>query len=222
MESPLESSLKLDPLRVLRAAVKLVAAVDLTEIPDAALAADLVSLRRSMDRMDGVFARWAVGAQGRGIGLADGHASLPAWLGWNTGIRRATVNHELRVGAVADLLDETGAAWRNGEISTGAMETIAWARVAGHDEKLAACERELLDLARRGKHAELRKATDHFRNLARGDGREPERCNGFTVSKLLDGRNAVTALIVVVVTIVAALSSAATGTDAEDRPGDHG
>ena len=73
-----EQAEALDPVRALRAAVRLVAAIDLTELPDAAIAGDLVSLRRSMDRLDGAFAHWAVTARGRGIGLADGHASMPA------------------------------------------------------------------------------------------------------------------------------------------------
>ena len=180
-----------DPVRVLRAAVKLVAGVDLTAMPDAAIADDLVSLRRSMDRLDGAFAHWSVTAQGRGVGLADGHGSLPAWLGWKTGVRRAVMNHTIRVGDAAELLTESGAAWRNGEISTGAMEAIASARVAGHDHNLAACEPEFLALARAGQHRALRQATDHFRNFARGDGKEPMDCNGLTLSKLMDGRTAV-------------------------------
>ena len=122
------SELMVDPLCALRAAVRLVATVDLTELSDAAIAAEVVGLRRSMDRLDGVFAQWSLGAQGRGVGLADGHASMAAWLGWKTGIRRSAMNAVLRVGAVADLLETTGAAWRAGEISSGAMEAIASAR----------------------------------------------------------------------------------------------
>lgn len=76
-------------------------------------------------------------------------------------------------------------------MATGAMEAIASARVAGHDHKLAACEPEFLALARTGKHRELRQATDHFRNFARGDGKQPMDCNGLTLSKLMDGRTAV-------------------------------
>ncbi len=181
-----------DPLGVLRAAVKLVAAMALTDCADAAIAKDLVRLRRSMDRLDGVFAHWSVTAQGRGLGLADGHSSMPAWMGWKTGIRRTVMNHSMRVAEVAELLPESGAAWRNGEISTGAMEAIASARVAGHDEKLAVCEAEFLKLARRGEHPALRKAVAHFRNLAQGDGTEPADCNGLTLSPILGGRTAVT------------------------------
>ena len=180
-----------DPVRALRAAVKLVAAMDLTECADAAIAEDLVSLRRSMDRLDGVFAHWSVAAQGRGLGLADGHSSMPAWMGWKT-VRRAVMNHSMLVGEVAELLPKSGAAWRNGEISTGAMEAIASARIAGHDAKLAACEAEFLKLARKGEHPALRKAAAHFRNLARGDGTEPQDCNGLTLSPTLGGRTAVT------------------------------
>ena len=161
MEAGRDTEIAADPVRVLRAAVRLVASVDLTELADAAIAADLVSLRRSMDRLDGVFAEWSVAAQGRGVGLADGHGSIAAWLGWKTGVRRSTMNHVLRVG------------------------------VAGHDDQLKGCEPELVQLGREGKHWALRQAAAQFRNYARGDGAAPEDCDGLTLSPLLDGRCAV-------------------------------
>ena len=180
-----------DPLGALRSAVALIADVDLSVMADAAIAADVVALRRSMDRLDGVFAAWTLGAQGRGVGLADGHSSMPAWLGWRTGMRRGAVNSVIRNAEAADLLEESGGAWRAGEISSGAMEAIASARVDGHDDELRACERELLDLARRGDHASLRRAAGHVRNLARADGTEPADRDGLTLGKLLDGRTVI-------------------------------
>ncbi len=169
------------------------ASVDLTELADAAIAADLVSLRRSMDRLDGVFAAWSVAAQGRGIGLADGHGSIAAWLGWKTGMRRSTMNHVLRVGEAAELLAEAeaGAAWRAAEINTGAMEAIAGACVDGPDDQFKGCEPELVKLGREGKHWALRQAAAQFRNYARGDGTAPEDGDGLTLPPLLDARCAV-------------------------------
>ena len=69
------------------------------------------------------------------------------------------------------------------------MEAIAAARVAGHDEKLAACEEEFYDLARRGDHKGVRRAAEAFKHLARADGTMPIEPDGLRLSKVLDGRS---------------------------------
>ena len=78
--------------------------------------------------------------------------STPAWLAWQTGLHRGQVGRAISTADLAELLPTMGAAWKAGQVSTNAMETIAAARVPGHDEKLAACETEFSDLARRGEH----------------------------------------------------------------------
>ena len=51
---------------------------------------------------------------------------------------------------LGDVLPATRSAWRDGEISTGAIRLIGSARVKGYDEELGAIEPEPLDAARRG------------------------------------------------------------------------
>ena len=56
---------------------------------------------------------------------------------------------------LCELLPGTGAAWREGRITTTAVELITAARVSGCDEDLVAMEETFLDFARRGDHKHL-------------------------------------------------------------------
>ncbi len=179
------------PIELLRVAVDEIAELDPLHLSDPALAHDLVALRRQMDRQEAAFARLAHAAHRRGIGSADGAASTAAWLRHRAGMREGDAKAAIESGAVFEILTETGRAWRAGEVSTGAARTIAAARVVGHDDELAACEPELLDLARRNDLRSLRLVTSHFRKLALADGAAPGEQDGLYVSRLYDGRTVV-------------------------------
>jgi hypothetical protein len=84
------------------------------------------------------------------------------------------------------LLPATGDAWRDGKVSTSAVEMIAAARVPGFDEELVAIEGEFLDRAQRGDHKTLAMLTQHFRACARADGSKPEQADGVTVAEVGD------------------------------------
>ena len=73
-------------------------------------------------------------------------------------MREGDARAAVEAGELSELLDDTGAAWRAGEISSGAARTIFGARVEGHDETLKTSEPILLDLARRGDLRSLRRA----------------------------------------------------------------
>ena len=118
----------------------------------------------------------------------DEYRSTASWLGWKTGVFAGQVRRSINHAEVAELLPETGHAWRAGKISTPAMEAITSARVPGHDEKLAAVESEFLKLAKRGEHASLRRLAACFRDVATADGMPPADPNGLTMSKVLDRR----------------------------------
>jgi hypothetical protein len=79
----------------------------------------------------------------------DGAASTSSWLRWQAGMREGDARAAIEAGEATDLLSDTGAAWRDGEITSGAARSIVGARVDGHDEQLVGCEPVLLDLARR-------------------------------------------------------------------------
>ena len=95
---------------------------------------------------------------------------------------RGRVRKVLRHAELCELLPETGQAWRDGKITSTAVELIAGARVAGCDEELVAVEAEFLDLARRGDHKTLQMLTQHFKACARADGSKPAPPDEFTVA----------------------------------------
>jgi hypothetical protein len=179
------------PVDRLRDAVDALVAVDPVDLSDAALAHELVALRRQMDRQDAAFARLARAAHGRGLGSADGAASTAAWLRHRAGMREGDAKAAIQSGEACAVLGATGEAWRAGEISTGAARTIVGARVDGHDDALLACEPALLDLARRGDLRSLRRAAAHFRKLALADGSPPSVQDGLYLARTFDGRTVV-------------------------------
>src|SRR4051812_22598060 len=103
--------------------------VDPSELSDVALAAELLALRARIDRLEGRFAQLAVAANQRGIGTVDGAQSTASLLRRQAGMREGDAKAAIEAGETSELLEETGAAWRAGEISSGAARTIFAARV---------------------------------------------------------------------------------------------
>jgi Domain of unknown function (DUF222) len=165
-----------------------VVAIEPAELSDVALAGGLVALRREMDRLEAVFARLAHAGHVRGVGSVDGAVSTAAWLRHRAGMREGDAKAAIECGAMGELLADTGAAWRSGEISSGAARTIAAARVEGNDDRFSDCEGVFIELARAGDMRNLRRATAHFRNLARADGREPRVPDGLHLSRTFENR----------------------------------
>ena len=177
-----------DPFVMLRATLELFAAAPSKALTDPELTADVIRLQRQIGRLEAVFAEYALGSHRRGLCGHDAYRSTPAWLSWRTGLHRGQVQRAMDTADLAELLPTMGAAWRAGLVSTGAMDAIAAARVPGHDEKLAACETEFLDLATRGDHKGVRDAAEVFKQHARADGSVPVEPDGLRLSKVLDGR----------------------------------
>lgn len=177
-----------DPIRGLHAAADAVLEQDPAEQTVEELGADLVRLRRQIDRLEAGFAQRTLAAHRRGVGLEDGHQSTPAWIAWKTGMFRPAVGKVLRHAELAELLPETGTAWRDGTITATAVELIANARVADCDEELKGSEDEFLESARRGDHKTLRILTQHFAACARANGSKPEPPEGFRLVAVGDRR----------------------------------
>lgn len=133
-----------------------------------------------------MFAAWVLAAVRRGIGVADGYVDTVAWLAWKTGAPRGAVRKVLRHAELAELLSAAGAAWREGRITSTAVELIAAARVDGCDDELRAIEPELLERAERGDHTSLRILTQHFRECARADGSKPPLPDGLRLATVGD------------------------------------
>ncbi len=176
----------LGPVRGLRRQVDRVAESDLAAMTDAELAQDLVALRTQADRIESVLAEMTMTVNRCAVGLADGYRSTPAWVRWKTGQNLTDVRRVERLGQVAELLPDTGQAWRAGEITSEAMDLIARARVAGAEDEFVASESEFLRLARGGDHRSLRIATEHFAKCARADGTPPEVVDGITLAAVGD------------------------------------
>src|SRR6478752_4033955 len=175
-----------DPVGDLGTAVEGVLGVDPVALPAAELQTDLLRWSRRRDREDAGFAAWVLAAVRTGIGVEDGFVDTVAWLSWKTGRARGDLRQLLRWAELAELLPETGAAWRDGKITTSAVELIAAARVPDCDEELRAMEPEFLDRAMRGDHKTLRMLTQHFRACARADGSKPALPDEFTIAEVGD------------------------------------
>ena len=175
-----------DPIRGFRASVDAVVSIDVDAMVDAELASDLVRLQRQADRIAAKLAEMTAKAKTRGVGIADGHASTSAWVRWQTGQSPTAVHRVERLGSLLELLPDTGQLWRDGQITTGAVELIAAARVPGHDDELVACEPEFLGFALRRDHHSLRRVTQHFAKCARADGNQPSPADGITLSPVGD------------------------------------
>jgi hypothetical protein len=180
-------------MECLETAVEALAEADPTTLPDILLADEVVAMRAQMDRLDAVFAGFAAAAHRRGVGTGDGAASTAAWLAQHAGMRTGDARAAIEAGEVATILPDAGAAWREGEVSTGAFRWIAGARVPDHDDLLLACEPALLGLARSGDLGALRRAAAHFRNLARADSTPPGVHDGLYLSKAYSGTHVLSA-----------------------------
>jgi hypothetical protein len=168
-------------------------APDPDRMSDLEIADELVRRRAEIDRLEAEFAQLAWAGHRRGIGAVDGSPSTQAWLRRHTGMREGDARAAFETGEVSELLSAIGAAWRQGEITTGAVRTIAAARVDGHDLELVALQDMLLVLARADDQRELRRACAHFRDCARADGTEPREHDGLTIATGYAGRKLVQA-----------------------------
>ncbi len=166
------------PIVVLRAGVDAIGTVDPADLSDVQLAGEVLRLRREMTvsmpsspvssplRMPVVW------------GLAMVTNQPRRGCGGRPGCAPADVRAAIDAGALAEVLPETTLAWRNGQITTGAMRAIDGARVDGFDTELAAVEPELLDAALRKDMWSLQRMTALFRACAKRDGDLPADRSG--------------------------------------------
>ena len=168
-------------------------ALEPAALSDTEIADELIALRREIDRLEAEFAQLAYAGHRRAIGTVDGSPSTQAWLRRHTGMREGDARAAIETGSVSELLPMIGVAWRDGGITTGAVRTIAAARVDGHDLKLVALENVLYVLARADDQRELRRACAHFRDCAKADGTEPREHDGLTISQTYAGRGLIQA-----------------------------
>src|SRR6478736_6561053 len=127
-----------DPLGDVLRASDAVRDLDPAAMVDEELKTDLLRFARHRSREDATFSDWVLAAVRRQVGVEDGYVDTIGWLSWKTGKSRAELRKMIRLAELCELLPETGAAWRDGKVSTAAVEMIADARVAGFDDELVA------------------------------------------------------------------------------------
>ncbi len=108
----------------LAAAVDAVARLDPDDLDTADLAVVLVGLRRSIDRLEGEFARLTTAADTAGVWAADGAVSMATWLSRRTGIGLGRARAAAELGAAMDTVPELDTAVRSGELSPDTAATV--------------------------------------------------------------------------------------------------
>jgi hypothetical protein len=143
-------------------AIDALAEVDPATLRDDTLRAELVGLRRAIDRLEAV-ARMAHEGDRKEIGAADGAASTAAWLRQRAEMREGDASGAIRAGAACAVLSEFGAAWRAGKLSTVSARLVAGARVDGQDDRYRDYERFFVKQARAGDLKAVRKVCTQYR-----------------------------------------------------------
>jgi hypothetical protein len=190
---------------VVAAAVEGLAAEDLDGLPDAALAEEIVRLRRLMDGLEGQWLRRLAAVDARGAAGADQDQPALSTASW--------LRNRLRVGAGAATssvrtaralfrgpLAQTGQALTNGEVSVAQCRVVADGthRLPAH--VTAEAEPVLLEAARRLDPPQLRRLVGHLCQVADPDGADRQaeqrhRRRGLWLSSTWDGMVAVDGLL---------------------------
>ncbi|HYN17636.1 MAG TPA: DUF222 domain-containing protein, partial [Actinomycetes bacterium] len=138
MKSNTHSTRRPDRLKALAAAVDGLAVEDLGRLTDAALAEQVLELRRLLDRMEGVWLQQLATVDGRGAAGADQDQQVGSTAGW--------LRNRLRLGAGAasSAVRTARALFRGPLVETGQALTDG-AISAAHAQVLAAGTQDLPD-----------------------------------------------------------------------------
>jgi hypothetical protein len=148
-------------------AIDALAEVDPATLRDDTLRAELVGLRRAIDRLEAVFARMAHEGDRKEIGAVDGASTTAAWLRTRAEMREGDAKGAIAAGAACEVLAEFGAAWRAGKVSSASARFVAGARVEGQDDLFRDYERFFLKHATFGDVRAVRKTCAQYQNEAR-------------------------------------------------------
>lgn len=171
----------------LGAVIDRLVAVDIAEMVDAAVSAELIELSRESDRIDHRRALLLAAVHRRGLANSDGTSSTPMWVQVHTGQRAGEARALLDAGLACEALPLTAKAWAQGEISSSAARTICAGRPDGHETAYAEVESTLVDFAAGCEWRELRATIAYAQRCADAlDGREPDDRNGLQLSKVAD------------------------------------
>ena len=171
----------------LGAVIDRLVAVDIADMVDAAVSAELIELSHESDRLDHRRALLLVAVHRRGLANSDGQSSTPMWAQVHIGQRAREARALLDAGLACESLPLTDKAWAQGEISSSAARTICAGRPEGHEAAYTAVESTLVDFAAGRAWRELRATIAYAHRCADAlDGREPDDRNGLRLSLVGD------------------------------------
>jgi hypothetical protein len=221
-----------DSLAGLVAAVDALAAQDLDRLADAALAEDLLGMRRLLDGLEGQWLRRLAAVDARGAAGADQGQDAPSTASWLRTRRRLSVDaahSSVRTARAlfGGSLPETAAALCAGEISPAHAKAVAGGTRELADHVKLEAEPVLVEAARRVDPPRLRRAVEHLVLVADPDaadraGQHRHERRGVWLSPTWQGMVAVDGLLEAEAgaTLLAALEPLARPADAgDDRTG---
>jgi hypothetical protein len=193
------------PARLLAAAIAELAACDLAEHGDAALAAEVLALRRLADQLDGAWLRLLAAVDARGAAGAEAGVNSGSTAGWlRAALRMSPATAARAVRSARALhrgaLSATAHALARGEVSVEHAVVLA---DTTHDlpvARVAEAEGVLVDAARRLDPGRLRRLTTHLRGVLDPDTAEQRARarldrRGLWLSATYDGMVAVDGLV---------------------------
>jgi Domain of unknown function (DUF222) len=180
------------PLTELHAAIDRCADETVAELPDAALAEDLVELRRAVDRLEAEFARrLAIFDRRQGCRL-EGAITTTNWLRHRCKLSTTAAADRVAMARHLAELPQTAAAFAQGEVGYEHARVITRAAESIGDELMRGAEHILVEAAAQLHPQQLQIAADHLRHYL-----APERMlkeasdaherRALFISPLLDG-----------------------------------
>jgi Domain of unknown function (DUF222)/HNH endonuclease len=145
---------------------------------------DPKGLREVIDSLEGTFSVVTRRCQETGTHLADGNATVVAWLSRLCGMSATSTADRLCVGTQLDSLPKIAEALRTGEISYQSTSVICHLRDQLGEKQDLFDEDEMLDLARKHSVASLRYLCRYARHVADPDGFFNEAEADYTLRRL--------------------------------------
>jgi hypothetical protein len=176
----------------LHAALDGCAAEAVSELPDAALAEDLVELRRAADRVEAEFARRLAVFDKRKVCHLEGALSTTSWLRNRCKLTGSAAAERVAMARHLAELPQTAAAFGRGEVGYEQARVITRAAESIGDEAMRGAEHILIEAADRLDPQQLQIAADHLKHYLapermRRDADDEHERRALFVSPLLDG-----------------------------------
>jgi Domain of unknown function (DUF222)/HNH endonuclease len=179
-------------LAELHAAIDRGASEPLAELPDAALAEDLVELRRGVDRLEAEFARRLRPFDKHHGCAAEGAISTVSWLRHRCRISGGAATERVAMARHLAELPQTAAAFGEGEVGFEQVRVITRAAESIGDDLMRGAEQILVEAAQRLDPQRLQIAADRLRHYLAPErmlreAKEDHDRRAFFLSQTLDG-----------------------------------